>query len=112
MDITQMLPLLMMMNGDKGQGGAPDMSALLSMLGGGFGGKSKPSTGGGSMPDMATLMQMMSLLNNGGKGNQSNKSGNANTSERVKPLNPDLSNIVGMLSPEMLSILSNLARGK
>ena len=83
MDIMQMLPLLMMMNGQNGkkQGGM----------------------------DMNTIMSMMSMM--GGK----NPFGAMQTppkeqSASSRPLNPDTSNIEGMLSPEMLALLSQLGR--
>lgn len=112
MDLSQMLPLLMMLNGgnkaSNGGGGMPDMASLLNMMGG----KSTPPKSGGGMPDMATLLQMMSLINSGGLGNQNSNGGSTNNKESAKPLNPDMSHVNGMLSPEMLAILSNLARGK
>ena len=84
MDIMQMLPLLMMMNGQKG--------------------KSQ-----GSM-DMATMMNMMSMM--GGKAPFGGQAGtqNATQSTSSRPLNPDTSKIEGMLSPEMLALLSQLGR--
>ena len=87
-----MLPLLMMMqNGNKGN-------------------KSKGNGNPMGGMDINTMMQMMSMLSgmNGG-GNATNTSQNATTTQ---PINPDLSKINGMLSPEMLSLLSNLANKK
>lgn len=108
MDLMQMLPLLMMMNGGKGKGGAPDMSALLNMLGGNFGGSQKGNNGGSTLPDMATMMQLMNMLGNANKGNPTSFTSHPNHHKEDKPLNPDLSGLGGMLSPEMLDLLRTL----
>ena len=97
MDLSSMLPLLMMMNGKNKKGGMPDMASLVGMLGGG--------NKKGGTPDMATLMQMMTALqSSGASGN------NAPTPPTHKPTNPDLKKLQGMLTPEMLRILSDLGR--
>lgn len=83
MDLTSMLPLLMMMQGaNKNNGGT------------------KNST----MPDMMQLMSMMQMLGGNGSFNPTPPS------QKSEPLNPDLSNLNGMLNPEMLKILGMLGR--
>jgi len=80
MDLSTMLPLLMMMSGNKG------------------------NKNGGGMPDMQTIMQMMSMLQNGGLGGNQN----GGTRTHHAPTTPNLNQLQGMLSPEMLKILSDL----
>ena len=106
MDIQSMLPLLMMMNGGKGKGNMPDMIALLNMMGGGGQGQKSKS----GMPDMATMMQLMNMLGNGSKGNANNPKSHPNSHKEEQPLNPDLSGISGMVSPEMIELLKALGR--
>ncbi len=81
MNLMEMLPLLMMMNGGSKKGGAMD-------------------------PQM--MMQLFSLMNgNGGFGSNNVTNGRPNNG---KPMNMDLSNLSGMMSPEMLKLLSELGR--
>ncbi len=81
MNLMEMLPLLMMMGNKKG--------------------------GSGSM-DPSTMMQLFSMMNgNNFFGTQNSNNGTPNYG---KPLNMDMSNLTGMLSPEMLKILGDLGR--
>ena len=82
MDLMQMLPLLMMMNGGKGKG----------------------NQSGGM--DMATMMQLMSMMGGGAFGGATNTT----RTQTHEPLNMDMSKLQGMLSPEMVALLSSLAR--
>ena len=81
MNLMEMLPLLMMMNG---------------------GGKK----GGGMDPQM--MMQLFSMMN--GNGAFGSNNGNNCKPNNGKPMNMDLSNLSGMMSPEMLKLLSELGR--
>ena len=101
MDLSSMLPLLMMMNGKNKKGGMPDMASLLNVMGGG--------NKKGGTPDMATLMQMMSALQSS-RAESKPKTTNTTSGKDSAPTHPDLKKLQGMLTPEMIEILRDLGR--
>ncbi len=86
MDLMQLLPMLMMMQG---------------------GNKQKAGKGGMDLP---TMMQLMGMMGGGASPFGGGAPQGGGGSKASEPLNMDMSKLQGMLSPEMLALLSSLGR--
>lgn len=87
-----MLPFLMAMNGGKNTSGGPDMQTMLKLM----------SMMNGNASSPADVFS--SLF--GGTNNSAQKS---DTKPPPRHANPNMQDITGMLSPEMIRLLMNLA---
>lgn len=87
-----MLPFLMAINGGKNASGGPDMQTMLKLMSMMNGNSSSPAD------------VLSSLF--GGANNSASRS---DTKTSPRHANPNMHDISGMLSPEMIRLLMNLA---
>lgn len=90
MDLMSMLPLLMAMNGGKNSSGGPDMQTMLKLLSMLNGNTASPADAFGALFNKTDTTPRKSP-------------------REPEPANPDMHDISGMLSPEMIKLLMHLA---
>lgn len=98
MDLMSMLPLLMAMNGggNKNASAGIDMQTMLKLM--------SAMSGNGSGAD--PMGAFRNMFNNG---QSRSDGGNYRNNARTEHVTPDMKDVYGMLSPEMITLLASLA---